>query len=135
MDQEENDVERKNAKLVVDFYTEASDKIRAHLVSESFTGRAPGVKFDREGFIRSLSQFTSAFPDGKYINDDTIFQGDKVVTVGRFEGTHKGEFLGIAPTGRKVSVLVVHVDRVSDGKIVEHLRMSDQAGLMKQLTQ
>jgi predicted ester cyclase len=127
------DVLKANKELVERFYEEATDKIREELVSPNFSGKAPGVTFDKVNFIRSLSQFTEAFSDGKYVNDYSVAEGDRVVTVGTFTGTHSREFQGIPPTGKKVSVMVVHVDRVSDGKIVEHLRISDQAGLMKQL--
>jgi len=124
-----------NKRLVEGFYEEASVKIREDLISPNFTGRAPGVTFDRSSFIRSLSQFIEAFPDGRYVNEYSVAEGDRVVTVGTFSGTHSKEFQGIAPTGKKASVLVVHMDRVSDGQIVEHLRISDQLGLMKQLQQ
>ena len=93
------------------------------------------MTFDRASFIRSLSSFIDAFPDGRYVNDYSVAEGDRVVTVGTFSGSHLGEFQGIKPTGRKVSILVVHVDRVQDGKIVEHLRISDQMGLMRRLQQ
>jgi predicted ester cyclase len=124
-----------NKRLVEGFYEEANEKIREDLISPTFSGRAPGVTFDREGFIRSLSGFIKAFPDGRYVNQYSVAEGDRVVTVGTFSGTHLGEFQGMPPTEKKVSVLVVHVDRVSDGKITEHLRISDQFGLMKQLQQ
>jgi predicted ester cyclase len=126
---------QENKRLVEQFYEEANEKIREDLISPNFSGRAPGITFDRESFIRSLSGFIKAFPDGRYTNDYSVAEGDRVVTVGTFSGTHLGEFQGVAPTGRKVSVLVVHVDRISEGKIVEHLRISDQFGLMKQLQQ
>jgi predicted ester cyclase len=67
------------------------------------------------------------------VNELTIAEDDRVVTVGTFYGTHTGPFQGIAPTGKKIATMVVHIDRVSDGKIVEHLRISDVAGLVRQL--
>jgi predicted ester cyclase len=127
------DVLYQNKELVEGFYEEATDSVRADLISENFSGKAPGVTFDKASFVKSLSQFTNAFSDGRYTNEYSVAEGDRVVTVGIFSGTHMGEFQGIAPTGRKVSIMVVHVDRVTNGKISEHLRISDSAGLMKQL--
>jgi predicted ester cyclase len=127
------DTEKSNANLVVGFYEEASTRVRGDLVADDFTGRAPGTTFNHDSFIKSLEQFTRAFSEGRYVNEDTITEGDKVVTIGTFHGIHTGEFQGIPPTGKRVSVMVVHVDRVRDGKIVEHLRLSDTAGLIKQL--
>jgi predicted ester cyclase len=129
------EVLKENTRLVERFYEEANVKIREDLISPHFTGRAPGVTFDRASFIRSLTSFINAFPDGNYVNEYSVSEGDRVVTVGNFSGTHLGEFQGMKPTGRKVSILVVHADRVQDSKIVEHLRISDQMGLMKQLQQ
>lgn len=126
--------EKANEELVLRFYTEADQKIRDDLISPDFVGRAPGSPpFDRDGFILSLSAFLAAFPDGRYVNEDSVTEGDKVVTVGSFRGTHNGEFRGIPPTGKHVTIMVVHVDRVSGGKIVEHLRVSDTGDLMRQI--
>jgi predicted ester cyclase len=124
---------KSDADLVVGFYEEALTRVRGDLVADDFTGHAPGVTFNHDSFIKSLEEFTRAFSEGRYVNEDTITEGDKVVTIGTFQGIHTGEFQGIQPTGKRVNVTVVHVDRVRDGKIVEHFRISDTAGLIKQL--
>jgi predicted ester cyclase len=133
IEQDKKSVEKGNSELVVGFYEEATTRVRGDLVAKDFVGRAPGVTLDHDTFVKSLEQFTKAFGEGRYINEDTITEDDKVVTIGTFQGTHTGEFQGIPATGKKVSVMVVHVDRVRDGKIIEHLRISDTAGLLKQL--
>ena len=89
--------------------------------------------FDRDGFLKGLSDLYAAFPDGHYVNDDVVVEGDKVVTFGRFLGTHKGEFRGIPPTGKQITLTAVHIDRVVGGKIVEHVRMSDSGELLRQI--
>jgi len=97
-------------------------------------GRAPGVpRFDRAGFLRGLGELYAAFPDGRYVNDNTVAEGDQVVTVGRFQGTHTGAFHGMPATGKRVTLSAVHVDRIAGGKIVEHLRMSDPTELLEQI--
>ena len=67
----------------------------------------------------------AAFPDGRHILEEAIAQGDKVVTRGIFKGTHQGELMGIAPTGKQVTFSVVHIDRLENGKIVEHWGQGD----------
>ncbi len=129
-----NSVEKFNAELIEGFYEEATTKVRGDLVAKDFAGRAPGVTFDQDSFVKSLEQFTGAFGDGRYVNEQTIVERDKVVTIGTFQGTHTGTFQGIPPTGKKVNVMVVHVDRVRDGKIVEHLRISDTGSILRQLS-
>ena len=61
----------------------------------------------------------NAFPDGRHVLEEVIAEGDKVVTRGKFSGTHQGELMGIPPTGKQVSFSVIHIDRVVDGKVVE----------------
>jgi predicted ester cyclase len=126
--------EKANKELVLKFYAEARGGSQEDLLAPDFVGSSSGVpQFNREGFLRALSQLYAAFPDGYYVNDDVIVEGDKVVTLGRFLGTHKGEFHGIPATGKRVTITSVHIDRVSKGKIVEHLRITDSAELMRQV--
>lgn len=75
----------------------------------------------------------AAFPDGKHILEEVIAEDDKVVTRGIFQGTHRGELMGIPPTGKQVTFAVVHIDRLKNGKIVEHWGQGDVRELMQQL--
>jgi steroid delta-isomerase-like uncharacterized protein len=82
---------------------------------------------------RSMSEYLNAFPDLHYTLDDMIVEGDKVVVRCTATGTHKGEFMGVPPTNRKVKVQAIAIDRVVGGKIVEEWGISDTLGLMQQL--
>lgn len=62
----------------------------------------PGLPNDLEGGKMFLGAFLNAFPDGHVAVDDMIAEGDRVVTKKTFAGTHTGEFMGIAPTGKRV---------------------------------
>lgn len=62
-----------------------------------------------------------------------IAEGDKVVTRGIFIGTHKGELMGVLPTGRKIQFSVVHIDRIADGKVIQHWGQADLFSVMQQL--
>lgn len=115
----------KNKALVLAFYESANTTLRGDLLAPNLVGRAPGVPpFGRDGFLQGIAELTEAFPDGTYTNDEIVGEGDKVVTVGRFRGTHLKPFHGMPPTGKPVTFVAVHVDRVEDGKIVDHLRVS-----------
>jgi predicted ester cyclase len=50
-----------------------------------------------------------------------------------FQGTHRGEFQGIPPTGKEVAFSSIEIDRMVDGKVQEHWFELDQLGLMRQL--
>ncbi len=64
----------------------------------------------------------------------TLFaEGDKVVVRYRFTGTHSGPFLGVAPTGKTVSVQGIAIYRIAEGRIVEGWALSDTWGAMQQL--
>lgn len=118
-----------NKALVLKFYESANQELRRDLLSPDLVGRSPGVPpFGRDGFLRGIADLTDAFPDGVYTNDEIIAEGDQVVTVGRFHGTHLKPFHGAPPTGKPVTFVAVHVDRVANGKIVEHLRVSAPDG-------
>ena len=65
--------------------------------------------------------------------DQIIEQGDKVVARWTATMTHKGEFLGFAPTGKKVTITGTSTQRISDGKIVEGWDNWDQLGLLVQI--
>jgi predicted ester cyclase len=64
---------------------------------------------------------------------DMIAEGDKVAVRYTVEGTHEGDLFGVPPTGRRVSIESITVERVSDGKIREHWRVTDTLDMMQQL--
>lgn len=93
----------------------------------------PGMPAGKEGIRTFLRMMWSAFPDMHATIEDEAVEGDRVWSRTRMRGTHKGEFLGIPPTGRKVDVETIDIVRVRDGKAVEHWGVTDMAGVMMQL--
>ena len=87
----------------------------------------------RESAKQLIAQFLTAFPDGHYTIEDMIAEGDRVVVRQTFRGTHKGDFMGIPPTGKQVSVTEIEIFRVTNGKNVENWTNSDDLGLLQQL--
>jgi len=77
--------------------------------------------------------FRSGMPDLRVTIDDMGAEGDKVATRYTIEGTHEGELFGVPPTGRRLSIESMAVERVSDGKIEEHRRITDTLDMMQQL--
>jgi predicted ester cyclase len=77
--------------------------------------------------------FRQAFPDSYFTVEDMIAEGDKVATHKTFHGTHEGEFMGMPPTGRRVSMELIDIVRISEGRVVEHWSMGDNLGMMQQL--
>ena len=85
------------------------------------------------GPIQVIGQLHSAFPDLAVMVEDVFGEGDKVLVRHRWTGTHRGEILGIAATGRSVTVQAMNVFRIADGKIVERWGGPDLYGLIQQL--
>jgi steroid delta-isomerase-like uncharacterized protein len=81
-------------------------------------------------FVQALR---SAFPDMQVTIDYIIEQGDKVVARWTSTMTHRGEFLGIAPTGKKATITGTTTQKISGGKIVEGWDNWDQLGLLVQI--
>ena len=88
-----------------------------------------GVK----GIKDVVSEHRKSFPDWYERVDDMIAENDRVVIRFTSTGTQQGEFAGIAPTGKKVSIQEVAIFRLSGGKIVEQWGMPDIHGLLEQL--
>jgi predicted ester cyclase len=75
----------------------------------------------------------SAFPDFNATINDLIAEGDKVVIHTTWNGIQQGEFMGIPPTGKRISVGVFDILRIAGGKIVEHWGLMDRMAMMQQL--
>ena len=93
----------------------------------------PGIPADCEGIKIVTAMFRGAFPDSYFTVEDMVAEGDKVVTRKTFHGTHEGELMGIPPTGRRVSMGLIDIVRISGGRVVEHWSVGDNLGMMQQL--
>ena len=92
-------------------------------------GQGPG----REGFRDFWKTITAAFPDAHIEPRHEVVDDEHVVVAYTLTGTHEGEFAGIAPTGKSISINGIQIGRFEDGKIVERWGSSDELGIMKQL--
>lgn len=83
------------------------------------------------GMKRTIELNRNAFPDMQLTVEDQVAEGDKVVTRWRGEMTHSGDLGGAAPTGRRVTITGITIDRFEDGKIVEAWRSMDTLRLLQ----
>jgi steroid delta-isomerase-like uncharacterized protein len=93
----------------------------------------PGTGPDREGLHDFVKQVRSAFPDLETTVDDMLADGDEIAVRSTFRGTHQGDFMGIAATGKKVEVANYDFVRMENDQAVEHWGTIDSAALMEQL--
>ena len=94
---------------------------------------AAGTTPDRQGIKKYITTVRSAFPDYHNIIEDLIAEGDKVAVRVICRGTHRAEFMGIAPTGKSVEFSAVSIFRFADGKVVERWSITDNLFLLQQL--
>jgi len=80
-----------------------------------------------------MSGYYRVFPDLHVTIDDMVAEGDKVATRWTLTGTHKGEIEGVPPTGKKMTIRGVSIERVVGGKFVETWERYDSLGFMQQL--
>jgi steroid delta-isomerase-like uncharacterized protein len=108
------------------------DKIiaKSHALGDpTVTGRGTGPAVYR----KQVEQFQAAFPDLKFHVDDTVSEKDRLVVSWTFTGTHKGVFLGIAPTNKKVIMNGISIHQIAEGKILETTAIWDGLALLEQL--
>ena len=128
-----------NKALCRRFYAEVMNQGNLGLVDELCSAdfvdheEFPGVPSGVEGVKQFVTIFRTAFPDLSFTMEDMIAEGDKVTIRGTIVGTHKGDFMGIAPTGKQVAVRTIDVVRIAGGKAVEHWGLTDQMTMMQQL--
>ena len=89
-----------------------------------------GTPADLKPFARAIR---AAFPDWHSTVEEMIVEGDRVAERWTGRGTHRGEFLGVPPTGKRVAVPGVVFYRIAEGKIVEFRGTFDRMSLLQQL--
>jgi predicted ester cyclase len=114
---------------------DAADFERAlTLISPHCRSTLGGQPLDVEGWKAMGQMFTTAFPDGRHVFDLMEAAGDYVLSHGYFTGTQTQPFHGIPATGKTIRCSMTMIDKIVDGRLVEHYGDFDSAGLMKQLT-
>ncbi len=103
------------------------------LVREDYLQHSPTVAPGRAGLKAFVADLRRAFPDLRVEVDDLIAEGDRVVARVVGCGTHRGEYLGIAPTGRPFCAAAIDVFRIEGGLLAEHWDVMDLYGLLLQL--
>jgi steroid delta-isomerase-like uncharacterized protein len=86
-----------------------------------------------ETYKRMVTRYIAAFPDLRFTVEDMICENDKLVVSWIVSGTHKGEFRGIPPTNRKISVDGITINHIANGKIMDSYVSWDALGMMQQL--
>lgn len=129
-----------NKRLVTRYFDEVWNQgkleVLNELIAPDYINHSPGApnpKPGPEGLKPIVEAIRKGIPDVKYTIQDMVVAPDKVAVRVVMTGTHTGDFFGIAPTGKRVTVNQFQIERIENGKIVEHWRQTDDLGMMRQL--
>jgi steroid delta-isomerase-like uncharacterized protein len=110
---------------VVDELISPSHALNDPIASDSQTGP--------ELYKRRVVDLTTSFPDLRFTIEEMISEEGKLVVAWIISGTHKGEFMDIPASGRKVFVEGITIHHIANGKILDSYARWDALGLMRQL--
>jgi steroid delta-isomerase-like uncharacterized protein len=85
------------------------------------------------GYLELLAILRNGFPDIHWTMEETITEGDRVAARFTMRGTHRGDFFGIPPTGKQISVQALNFYHLADGQIVKEQGQPDLLGIMQQI--
>ena len=94
---------------------------------------SPWVRPGAEGMKEKVSAYRGAFPDLRFTMEKVLAADDHVVTHWKCRGTHRGEVLGLAPTGRTIEIEGISIFRLEGGRIAEQTIVWDALGMLSQL--
>jgi steroid delta-isomerase-like uncharacterized protein len=129
-----------NEKLGRRYFDEVWNQGRLDVLDEllapayvNHTPSVPNPAPGPDGLKPIVREIRAAFPDLHYEIKDVIATEDAVVIRVIMTGTHVGDLFGLPATGRRVKVDQINIERIENGRIAEHWRVTDELSLMRQL--
>jgi steroid delta-isomerase-like uncharacterized protein len=119
-------------RIVEEGFNKGNMSVLDELVAANHVNHTDNVHGPEE-YKRFITMYRAAFPDLHMAIDLQIAEGDKVVNRWTTRATHRGNLMGIPPTGKQVTVTGTHIARIVGGKIVEEWGNMDALGMMQQL--
>ena len=123
-------------RLYEEVWNQRKFEVINEIISPSHALQAPNVAGSAVGpdaYKRQVLRFLEGYPDLHWTIEDTIAEEDKVVACWTISGTQRGEYLGIPPTNKKVSVDGITIHHIANGKIMDSYSNWDALGMMQQL--
>lgn len=123
-------------QLIEEVFNQGNVSLANEIVSPDYVEHEPlppGMPQGREGFEMIVHMLQSAFPDFKATIEDIVAEDDKVVIRMTWSGTQQAEFMGLPASGKQMSIAIIDIFRLADGKFVDHWGVSDMMTMMQQL--
>jgi steroid delta-isomerase-like uncharacterized protein len=133
MSTEENKARQR--RLIEEFINRGNMAVAENLVAEDHVvlDPAPGQEQGRAGLMSTLARMRTAFPDLEWTIEEQVAEGDTVACYFSWRGTHQGAFLGVSPTGKRVTVRCMALDYFVAGQCKATRMLMDIMSLMQQL--
>lgn len=107
------------------------------LLTSDYVAHAPASllaePLDHNAWSEFLTMFLEGFPDLHITIEDVAADEHMVAQRVLFSGTHTGDFNGLPPTNRRISITGLELNRMVDGRVAEHWFELDQVALLRQL--
>lgn len=123
-------------KLFDRLFSKGDRSVIEEVIAPDCTFHHPGMTTNPlgpAGLEHIADIFFTAFPDLRASMDEMVAEGDSIAVRWTSTGTHEGELMGIAPTGRKVEFTGMNLFHLKDGKISEWWSSTDELGIMRQI--
>jgi steroid delta-isomerase-like uncharacterized protein len=122
-------------RLADEVWTQHKLEVIDELIASDFVGYSPtdGEFRGPAGFRQLVERYVTAFPNATMRITEIVAEGDMVATHWTATGTHTGALMGLAPTGRDVTVEGTTFDRIREGKFVEGHGLFDALGMLQQI--
>lgn len=126
--------ERVMRRFVEEVINNGNFSVLDEVFHPNYVYRSPGQELHGLESLKDLfAAYRTAFPDLNMGIDDLVIAGNKAVICFTLIGTHEGDLMGIAATGKQVKVNGMVLSRFEDGKIVEEWEILDQLTMFQQL--
>lgn len=129
-----NDVEF--MKKFVEFINSASEKLARELVSPEAIFHVPGRSepmVGPAGYLAIVGMMRAGFPDIQWTVEELISESDKIAARFTMRGTHRGQFMGVLPTEKAITVQALNIYHLKNGQIIKEYGAPDMLGLLAQI--
>lgn len=132
----------KDEQLIIRYFEEVWNKgkldVLDEIISPDYINHSPGLPNPipgPAGLKPIVAGMRIAFLDLKYVIHNMVIADDQVAIHTTMQGTHTGDFFGLAPTNKVINVNQMQIERIANNQIIEHWRVTDELTLLRQLGQ
>jgi len=122
-----------SAQFIEEVFNRGNYELIDQLVAQDFVAHVGATRQDRDSFTAMIRSYRNGFSDYHCLINDQIAESDQVATRWTFSGTQDGPLMGLPPSGKRVKVTGVAIDRIADGKLAESWLEMDAQGMLHDL--